>query len=121
MTLTKLQTGSLGEQIACNSLIEKGYLIIARNHRSRYGEIDIIARKDRTYVFVEVKCRVGDAKGMPYEAVTRGKIFKIMQTARLYVLQNNLKTFKLSVHVVSIVLGPDMKVREIRYFEDAAL
>ncbi len=43
MTKARQQTGAAGEQIACNFLQEQGYRIIERNHRSRLGELDIIA------------------------------------------------------------------------------
>ena len=43
MTKARLQTGAAGEQIACNFLQEQGLRIIERNHRSRLGELDIIA------------------------------------------------------------------------------
>ena len=43
MTKARQQTGAAGEQIACNILQEQGYRIIERNHRSRLGELDIIA------------------------------------------------------------------------------
>ena len=43
MTKARQLTGAAGEQIACNFLQEQGYRIIERNHRSRLGELDIIA------------------------------------------------------------------------------
>lgn len=121
MTQTNLQLGRLGESIASDLLLTRSYIIVAKNYRSKVGEIDIIAKKDHTYAFVEVKCRIGARMGMPYEAVTRNKIHRIMQTARLYVLQNNLKDYKLSVHVISILLNPDRTVQKVKHFEDVAL
>ncbi|MDP3947513.1 MAG: YraN family protein [bacterium] len=51
-----IETGKLGEDIACDFLKENGFLILLRNFREKWGEIDIIARdKDKTLVFVEVK------------------------------------------------------------------
>ena len=49
------QTGSSGETAACNYLIQKGYTVICRNFRTAGGEIDIVAEKESTLVFVEVK------------------------------------------------------------------
>ena len=48
--------GNLGEDLACEYLVEKGYNILRRNVRSRRGELDIVAKSsDQTLVFVEVK------------------------------------------------------------------
>ena len=55
MTKARQQTGAAGEQIACNFLQEQGYRIIERNHRSRLGELDIIAAYGEFLVFCEVK------------------------------------------------------------------
>lgn len=121
MISSHLQIGSLGEQLACDLLSSKGYRVIERNFRSKYGEIDLIAIKDDIYVFVEVKCRVGNRKGKPYEAVNKPKLFKIQETAQLYVLQKKLKKYKLSVHVVSIELNEDLSVKECKHFENVQL
>lgn len=50
--------GAAGEQIAAEHLLRRGYEIVERNFRTRWGELDIIAAKDRTIVFCEVKTRV---------------------------------------------------------------
>ncbi len=49
--------GRWGEDAACLYLRLKGYRIVARNHRTSYGEIDIIAKRKKTLVFIEVKSR----------------------------------------------------------------
>ncbi|NVK18721.1 MAG: YraN family protein [Methylocystaceae bacterium] len=49
--------GLWGEDLACLYFRLKGYRILARNHRTRYGEIDIIAQRRKTLVFIEVKSR----------------------------------------------------------------
>ena len=59
MTKARQQTGAAGEQIACNFLQEQGYRIIERNHRSRLGELDIIAVYGEFLIFCEVKTRRG--------------------------------------------------------------
>jgi len=59
VTKARQQTGAAGEQIACNFLQEQGYRIIERNHRSRLGELDIIAAYGEFLIFCEVKTRKG--------------------------------------------------------------
>jgi putative endonuclease len=57
--------GELGEQIAGEHLEHRGYSIVARNFRTRYGELDLIAANDRSLVFCEVKTRVAGSRGGP--------------------------------------------------------
>lgn len=119
--LSSIQIGRIGEQIAHSYLSSKGLHVIDKNFRTKYGEIDLIIKKDKKIIFVEVKTRVGNQKGMPYEAVTRNKYSHLKLAAQLYVLKNNLKEYKLSIHVVSIILNPDLKVEKIDHFEDVLL
>src|SRR4051812_18828771 len=50
--------GALGERIAAEHLEHRGYEIVARNARTRRGELDLIAADDRALIFCEVKTRV---------------------------------------------------------------
>lgn len=118
---SSIQIGRLGEQIALTYLTSKGLKVVDHNFRTKYGEIDLIIKKDRKIIFVEVKTRIGDKKGKPYEAVTRNKYSHLKLAAQLYVLKNNLKEYKLSIHVVSIILTSDLQVEKIDYFEDVQL
>ena len=58
-----------------------GYAVLARNWRVREGEIDLVARRDATIVFCEVKTRRGDAFGLPAEAVTARKQARLRKLA----------------------------------------
>ena len=69
--------GNIGEDLACSLLEGKGYDICARNYRCKFGEIDIIAHKDNTFVFVEVKLRKTGRSGFAEEAVPFAKQRKI--------------------------------------------
>lgn len=84
---TRSQLGQAGEEIAEAYLQERGYEIVARNFRTRHGEIDRIARLDRTLVFVEVKTRRSLTHGTPAEAITWQKQQKLRQTALAYLQQ----------------------------------
>src|SRR5690349_3605524 len=57
--------GELGERIAAEHLEHRGYTIVARNFRTRYGELDLVAAGDRSLVFCEVKTRVAGTRGGP--------------------------------------------------------
>lgn len=82
--MNKLGSGALGEIYAARYLRDKGYDIIAANHKSRFGEIDIIAANEQYIVFVEVKTRAQGAMVSGREAVGREKQKKIISTALLY-------------------------------------
>ena len=71
----------MGEDLACGELARRGYAILERRYRTRYGEIDIIARSGQTLVFVEVKARAGDAYGGGGAAVTPWKQQRIVRMA----------------------------------------
>ncbi len=77
--------GQWGEARAAEYLQQLGYTITARNWRTKFGEIDIIAQRDNTVYFFEVKSRASQRYGRAYEAVRWQKRLRIMQTAKLYV------------------------------------
>ena len=70
--------GKKGENLATQYLIQNGYKILERNwHYSKNAEIDIIAEKKDTLIFVEVKTRTTTNFGHPFESITQNKIEKI--------------------------------------------
>ncbi len=80
---TKIQ-GNSGEAQAFHYLIENNYKILETNYKCKIGEIDIIATKDNTIIFVEVKKRNSTKYGLPREAVTPYKQRKIKMVATWY-------------------------------------
>ena len=83
--LKKRISGRLGEDFAAKYLRRNGYKILTRNYSEHHiGEIDIIAHKRDTLVFVEVKSRSSDTFGAPADAVTYDKQRKIMRTADMF-------------------------------------
>ena len=72
------------EDLAEAHLRRLGYRILARNFRSRHGEIDIIARDGSDLVFGEVKGKRSDGLGLPQEMVTRTKMGRLIKTALAY-------------------------------------
>ena len=86
----KNQLGARGESCAARYLRFHGYRILARNERMRRGELDIVARRGGSLVFVEVKTRTvgsdGTAFGRPADAVDRGKRERLIRAAEEYML-----------------------------------
>lgn len=84
----KRKIGDIGEDIAVEYLKKNLYIIMERNWRYGKNEIDIIAKKNGTVAFIEVKTTAGDdaeSYKIPSEAVTREKRRRIIECARVYV------------------------------------
>ena len=91
MTDTRRQDlGILGENLAVDALRARGYSILARRHRSRHGEIDIIAGHGQLVVFVEVKLRTTGLFGEAFEAIPRWKQRRIITVALDYLSRHHL-------------------------------
>ena len=74
--------GRIGEQLAARHLQRLGYRVLARNHRTRFGELDLVVYDERVLVFVEVKTRRAPAgAGGPFEAVDRRKQVQVRRMA----------------------------------------
>lgn len=82
------ELGRLGEAEAAKYLRRHGYRIVETNYSCRFGEIDLIARKGRYLVFVEVKLRKNADFAAAREFVTRAKQQRILSTASLYLAQH---------------------------------
>ncbi len=82
--MTRKSTGILGEEIANHLLNERGYCIIERNYRTREGEIDLVATKDDSLVFVEVRTKRSRLFGTPEESITVKKMEHLRAVANKY-------------------------------------
>jgi putative endonuclease len=78
------ETGFSAEDQAARFLAEQGLAIVDRNYRTRFGEIDLVARDGATLVFVEVRSRAPGGFGDAAESVTEAKRRRIESAARLY-------------------------------------
>jgi len=102
-------TGELGEQVAANFLIARGFRILERNFRCKGGEVDIIARDpgDKSLVFIEVKARKGLSYGVPQLAVTQFKQRQISKAALTWLSKNRLHDTNARFDVIAILLSSD--------------
>jgi putative endonuclease len=94
--------GDAGEDLAIRHLQSLGYRILDRNYRCKVGEIDCVAVKDRTLVFLEVKSRTTAEYGGPLEAVDRRKRRKMTRLARMYALEKSLHDVPQRFDVVAV-------------------
>ena len=111
-------TARLGEDLATEYLKKKGYTIIERNFRKGYGEIDIIATKNKTLVFVEVKTRTSNAFGTPFEAITPWKVRDIVRTAQFYVHTHRGLPELLRIDAISVSLQGSENASTIEHVEN---
>ncbi len=93
--------GKWGEEISAQYLRKKRYEIIAANFHTRFGEVDLIATKKNTIVFVEVKLRKNDLYGEAGEFVTFAKQRKVITSAEIW-LQNNPTNLQPRFDVIEI-------------------
>lgn len=98
---TTKQVGDQAENTVANWLRNTGYKIIARNWRTRYCEVDIIAQKSSTLTFVEVKHRNNKQSGSGLEAITKTKINKLKFATNLYLSANRIKDVDLELIAVA--------------------
>lgn len=77
-------SGARAETVAAEHLARHGLTIVARNFRTRFGEIDVIARDGRTLVFVEVRMRSSERYGGAAESITAAKRARLIAAARGY-------------------------------------
>jgi len=94
--------GQKAEAMAARFLKRRGYKIIARNHRTRSGEIDIIAREGETLVFVEVKARTSLRYGSAKAAVTPHKQRQVARVALGYLKMTDQSHVKARFDVVTV-------------------
>ena len=85
---SKPALGAWGEAIAAEALKARGFAVIERNYRSRYGEIDIIAADRHYVVFVEVKLRASDRFVRAGAYVTTAKQARIRTAASLWLAEH---------------------------------
>lgn len=121
MNDSRQKLGDLGEEIAVNYLKKKGYKILERQYKSRYGEIDIIAEHKKTLVLVEVKTRRSENFGLPEEAVTERKLEKIISTGNIYQEKQKRQFESIQVDVVSIILDKDNKHQDLKHLTNVWL
>lgn len=79
--------GKEGEDQVAQWLEKRGYAVLARNYRTRYGEVDIVAQKGDLVVFVEVKRRTNHYFNIS-EVITKTKQQKIARAARTFIAQH---------------------------------
>ena len=110
--------GVWGETYAARYMRDNGYMLLAGNFRSRFGELDIVGRKDGYLCFVEVKTRSENAISQPKEAVDYEKQQNIIATSKLYI-QRYGYTEQPRFDVCEVLIDSENRLLSLNYIENA--
>ena len=102
MTITqKRLLGDNGEDAVVAWLIKNAFIILARNYRTRMGEIDVIAQKDEVVAFIEVKTRASNYFPIS-NTVSYTKQKRIIKAAMYFVMHNKIRNKILRFDVATV-------------------
>lgn len=111
MTDRRRALGASGEAAVASWYEDRGYEIVVRNWRCRDGELDLVVRDGRMFVFCEVKTRTSDAFGAPVEAVTKAKQARLRRLAARWLTEAPLRPREIRFDVASVT-GDGIEVLE---------
>jgi len=137
--------GKIGEETACKFLMKQGYQIVLRNYWKKWGEIDIIAKKDQVMYFVEVKTVSRDLafvlnkdfvscetkKGVKHETLDSyrpednihpWKLKRLSRAIQTYLIENNIsEDDKWQFDAITVFLDIKNKTAKVDYIKDIIL
>ncbi|MFA7252356.1 MAG: YraN family protein [Candidatus Paceibacterota bacterium] len=125
----KRKVGDVGENITCRFLVKHGFRIIGRNYLRKWGEIDIIAQKDKKLHFIEVKTvshpyvsrETGDLdQYRPEDNIHPWKLRRLARVIQTYLLNVSYKT-DWQLDIVVVYLDFMTKKAQINHLEDIVL
>ncbi len=119
MSERRRRLGRRGEDLAVGYLEGRGYKVLERNFRTRWGEIDIVAQRGKCTVFVEVRTTSGNAYGAPEESVTPQKKAHLIATAEEYLQARGQEEGEWRIDVVAIQVDRGGRVRRMELVENA--
>src|SRR4051812_25203618 len=127
MWITTRETGKIGEDVACKWLENHGFLVVERNYLKKWGELDIIAAKDKVIHFVEVKSvtrrDTSEKTGhRPEENVHNLKVRRLRRTIETYLLERRFdKDAPFQFHVLTVLLNPTTRRARVNFLENIIL
>lgn len=117
--LTTYERGRKAEQEAELYLRRRGYKVIARNVKTKLGEIDLVALKGKLIVFVEVKARSSDEFGTPVEGLSPKQQRRIRQAAELFLSKRGWSERDRRFDLIAVELDGQGYTRHIEHIPDA--
>ena len=113
--------GRLGEQLALEHLERLGYELVSRNHRTRFGELDLVVCDARALVFVEVKTRRGRRPGRAFENLHDFKRRQVRAMARAFLSDITDRPARrvLRFDAVGVTIDPQGRLVALEHLEGA--
>lgn len=119
MSKYRIKFGRWGEDITVQYLERLGYLIVDRNVRTPYGEIDVIAKDQDSLIFIEVKTRATSNFGMPEVSVTQLKQKHLLDAISYFFQEHPDLDCDWRIDVVAIRGKKTDATPEITHFKNA--
>ncbi len=118
----KQKIGEIGESVACEFLVKHNFLIKDRNYRKKWGEIDIVAEKDKILHFIEVKTVSHITEHQPEENVHLWKQKRLARAIRTYLLEKKIpEETEWQLDVMAIFLDFKTRRAKVRITENIIL
>lgn len=117
--MDRRELGDWGEEKALRYLSDQGYQLLARNWRTREGEIDLVMEQDLTIVFIEVKTRITDRFGSPEESITSGKQKRLRKTCLTYLQESDNENRDWRIDVIAIEATRIGEITRLDHYENA--
>lgn len=122
------KVGNLGENMACMFLVKHGFSVVDRNYSKKWGEIDIVAKKNNSLHFVEVKSVVSSSSSadkyetdryMPEENVHSWKLKRLANTIQTYLTEKSVPhETEWQIDVIAVFLEDKNKKASFRFTEN---
>ena len=113
------EIGNYGETVAADFLINNGYNILDMNYRNRYGEIDIVYKKNNIIIFCEVKSRYTNSFGNPIESVTYYKQKQIIKLSQTYLLYKKYHNYNIRYDIIEVIFNNKNASFKLNHIKDA--
>jgi putative endonuclease len=114
--------GQLGERLAAEHLARRGFQIVERNYRTRWGELDLVAFDGRTLAFCEVKTRqLRDTAVSPLEAIRRRKCATVRKMAGSWLIERTNRPYAdlVRLDAIAVTFDPGGRLVGIEHVENA--
>jgi putative endonuclease len=114
--------GALGERLAAEHLQRRGFEIVERNYRTRWGELDIVAFDGRVLAFCEVKARrLSSADRSPFEAIGPYKRLRVRKMAASWLVERKRRPYAdtMRFDAIGVTFDPAGRLVEIEHLEGA--
>jgi len=110
--------GKFGEILVKNYLVRHKYDIISLNEKISFKEIDIIAKKDKKIIFVEVKTRSSNIYGDSVDSFNVSKMNNLKTAIEKYIFENKINEKYLQIDLIAVDINRPQKTAKIKHFKN---